>query len=72
MTVPVTPTYTSDDVKHHDVPRSRSGRFLTAIRRAFARRRQRQALADLDTRLLKDVGITRSQVAAECNKPLWK
>jgi uncharacterized protein YjiS (DUF1127 family) len=36
------------------------------------RGRQRQALASLDERLLRDIGITRSQAARECNKPFWR
>jgi uncharacterized protein YjiS (DUF1127 family) len=72
MTTPANPAYSSDDTQNLDVPRSRSNRLLTVIRRALARRRQRQALTELDARLLKDVGISRAQVAAECSKPLWK
>jgi uncharacterized protein YjiS (DUF1127 family) len=41
--------------------------------RGWARRiKQRRALADLDDRLLEDVGITRSAAAVEANKPFWK
>ena len=36
------------------------------------RSRQRKALADLDDRLLKDVGITRSAAAAEASQPFWR
>ncbi len=36
------------------------------------RAQQRQALASLDERLLRDIGITRSQAALECNKPFWR
>ena len=34
--------------------------------------RQRQALADLDDRLLRDIGITRLDAARECDKPFWR
>ena len=34
--------------------------------------RQRQALADLDNHLLKDIGITRSAAAAEASQPFWR
>jgi uncharacterized protein YjiS (DUF1127 family) len=40
--------------------------------RCSARSRQRQALAQLDDRALKDVGITREQADAEAAKPFWK
>lgn len=37
-----------------------------------ARARQRRALAELDDRLLKDVGIERGAAAQEARKPFWK
>ena len=37
-----------------------------------ARVRQRRALAGLDDAMLRDVGITRVEVARECNKPFWR
>jgi uncharacterized protein YjiS (DUF1127 family) len=36
------------------------------------RSRQRQALAELDGHLLRDIGITRSAAAAEASKPFWR
>ena len=36
------------------------------------RRRQRQALAELDEHLLNDVGLSREQAHREANKPFWK
>lgn len=36
------------------------------------RHRQRLALAALDDHLLRDIGLSRSQVAAEIRKPFWK
>ena len=36
------------------------------------RRRQRQALADLDQRLLDDVGISGEEQIAEISKPFWR
>jgi uncharacterized protein YjiS (DUF1127 family) len=34
--------------------------------------RQRRALAELDERLLRDIGITWSDAARECAKPPWR
>ncbi len=40
--------------------------------RGLARRRQRQALADLDARLLADVGIDAAAARREAAKPFWR
>ena len=42
--------------------------LLTAVRR----RRQRRALARLDGRLLRDIGVTPEQAAVEARKPFWR
>jgi uncharacterized protein YjiS (DUF1127 family) len=36
------------------------------------RSRQRHALAELDGRLLEDIGVTRAQAAREIAKPFWR
>jgi uncharacterized protein YjiS (DUF1127 family) len=36
------------------------------------RARQRRALAQLDDRLLRDIGITRYDVLYEAGKPFWR
>jgi uncharacterized protein YjiS (DUF1127 family) len=33
---------------------------------------QRRALAELDDRMLKDIGLTRADVDRECAKPFWR
>ena len=45
--------------------------WVLTIRVALERHRQRRALAELDDRLLDDIGITRSRAMNEANKPLW-
>ena len=35
------------------------------------RDRQRRALAQLDARMLKDVGLSQAEVAMELRKPFW-
>ena len=42
------------------------------IARWIERRRQRDALARLDDRALRDIGITRAEAARECEKPFWR
>ncbi len=36
------------------------------------RAEQRHRLAELDERMLKDIGLTRADVQAEINKPFWR
>ena len=43
----------------------------TALGTWSRRRRSRHALARLDDHLLRDVGLTRSDVALEAGKPFW-
>lgn len=42
------------------------------LRRWIARHRERGALAALDGRLLRDVGVTPSEARRESGKPFWK
>jgi uncharacterized protein YjiS (DUF1127 family) len=37
----------------------------------FARQRSRRILAELDERMLRDVGITRADAMQEAVKPFW-
>src|SRR5262245_45855988 len=41
------------------------------VTRCRARAAQRRALVQLDDRLLRDVGLNRTDVAAECGKWFW-
>ena len=42
------------------------------ICQAYSRHRQRRALAQLDDRLLQDIGVTRQQALRESRKPFWR
>ena len=48
-----------------------AGVFLLTAR-WIARVRQRNALAALDDRHLRDIGITRFDARHECGKPFWR
>jgi len=50
----------------------RGHRLLRLISTWIGRARQRQALAGLDDRLLRDIGMTRRQAIGECDKPFWR
>ncbi len=38
----------------------------------FARLRDRRQLAELDDRMLRDLGLTRSDIRHEADKPFWQ
>ena len=47
-------------------------RLSAGIHAAIDRYRQRQALARLDQRLLRDIGISAEQAREEARKPPWR
>lgn len=47
--------------------RLRPGRLLLAL----AMHRQRARLSQLDDHLLRDIGLTRAEAAAEASRPVW-
>jgi uncharacterized protein YjiS (DUF1127 family) len=46
--------------------------WIEAVSGMFRRRRQRQALLELEDHLLADIGVTRAQAEQEARKPFWK
>ena len=48
------------------------GRGLRLLRAWRNRSAERAVLARLDDRSLRDIGITRLDVARECAKPFWR
>jgi uncharacterized protein YjiS (DUF1127 family) len=71
------PPYDASDRAAHagPFPRQFAGRGLyvcaVVIRTWFQRSRQRRSLAELDDRMLRDIGVTRSQAEREAAKPFW-
>jgi len=53
-------------------PRPRRASILSWLAAAFERQRQRDLLATLDDRALRDIGIGREEARAEANKPFWR
>jgi uncharacterized protein YjiS (DUF1127 family) len=47
------------------------GSLLATLNRWHGKSRQRQALAELDRRLLDDIGVTPSAARQEARKPFW-
>jgi uncharacterized protein YjiS (DUF1127 family) len=50
---------------------SRPHALSSAFRKWFERGRQRRALAELDDRLLRDIGVTFEQARREAARPFW-
>lgn len=53
----------------------RTGGLVSVLEAVLAwqdRARQRRQLAVMDNRLLRDIGLTRADVAAEMAKPFWR
>jgi uncharacterized protein YjiS (DUF1127 family) len=59
---------------HAPAPRAPGAmlRLLQLLRLWCERDRQRNALAKLDDRMLRDIGITRLDAVIECRKPFWR
>lgn len=67
-----TPTQAARDVA---VPFRRRGLFSLLLQNLIEwqeRASSRQSLVELDDRLLRDIGLTRSMVDAETNKSFWQ
>lgn len=47
-------------------------RLVQSVERANQRSRQRRALARLDARLLRDIGVSPEQARRETTKPFWR
>lgn len=55
------------------IPEYPQGRqALTSIKRMWNRHQQRRALMNMPDYLLRDIGMTKYDVAKEVRKPFWK
>ncbi len=66
-------------IADHRLPALQPGGLIDALRAAVAlvrlwhrRARERQQLARLDHRMLRDIGVARAEAARECDKPFWR
>lgn len=50
----------------------RSPTTLHRVRRVLRRWQSRRQIASLDTRVLKDIGVTYTEAEVEANKPFWR
>jgi uncharacterized protein YjiS (DUF1127 family) len=53
-------------------PSLRQAGFFAWLRAAMDRARQRYRLAELDERMLRDIGLTQGQSLLESEKPFWR
>lgn len=65
----MTTSVNASATRHHCHPKPQS--IWARINFAFAVRRQRRQLRELDDHLLDDIGITRSEAFAEGHEPVW-
>ncbi len=57
---------------HRSIPTQFGRSWRQIVGTWSERRRQRMALAELDDRLLSDIGVTRREAARESAKPFWR
>lgn len=48
------------------------GAFFSWCARCYERAEQRRALAELEDRMLRDVGLSRGDALREAEKPFWR
>ena len=53
-------------------PQPARGSILSRLAAALERQRQRDLLATLDDRALRDIGLSREEAQVEASKPFWR
>jgi uncharacterized protein YjiS (DUF1127 family) len=61
-----------DTRSRYPVPGSIVERLVRGVSRLLGLARERRALARLSDDLLRDIGLSRHEVEAECRKPWWR
>ena len=64
--------YSTWHPKERRAPVHRVAAAFVLFARWIERVRQRQALAELDDHMLRDIGVTRVEALRECAKPFWR
>jgi uncharacterized protein YjiS (DUF1127 family) len=68
-------TMTTHSICASDLPSNRRTpslrRLWTTAGAMFQARQSRRLLAEMDTRLLADIGSNRAEAAVEANRPFW-
>jgi uncharacterized protein YjiS (DUF1127 family) len=64
--------HTWNPLWHHGRLMRFGGAAVRAVWFWMERSRQRRALAELDDRLLRDIGLTRDEARRESSSPFWK
>ena len=60
------------DASAREDRKTRLGRLFALFRRWRRRSRERSMLAQFDDRMLRDIGISRTEQMWECEKPFWR
>jgi uncharacterized protein YjiS (DUF1127 family) len=53
-------------------PRDLIASMVSIVRLMLARSRERQFLASMDARMLRDIGVTPFEAGEEARKPFWR
>lgn len=58
--------------QHQGLSSRKSSSLMATLQQWMDRRYQRQQLAQLDARQLRDIGLDAEQVQAEIQRPFWR
>ncbi len=72
--VPAAPArpYAAPTPRRRGSPRPLGASLAGWLAEAWRRHRSRQRLAEMDGRMLRDIGVTFAEAENEANKPFWR